>query len=117
VSLRDLASRGSLLVTFYRGGWCPFCNFQIRELTTAFPEFRRRGVTPIAISVDRVEEAAKTSATCEIPFPVLPDPNLVAHRAFRVVRHVGDAEFARLKGKGLDIKALWNAWPKRDAAR
>jgi len=55
VSLRDLASRGSLLVTFYRGGWCPFCNFQIRELTTAFPEFRRRGVTPIAISVDRVE--------------------------------------------------------------
>lgn len=105
VSLRDLASRGSLLVIFYRGGWCPFCNFQIRELTTAFPEFRRRGVTPLAISVDRVEEAAKTSATYEIPFPVLSDPDLAAHRAFRVVRHVDDAEFARLRGMGLDLEA------------
>ncbi|NVJ08307.1 AhpC/TSA family protein [Myxococcus sp. AM001] len=105
VSLRELGSRGPLLVIFYRGGWCPFCNFQIRELTTAFPEFRRRGVTPVALSVDRIEEAAKTRATYEIPFPVLSDPDLVAHRAFRVVRHVDDAEFARLKNMGLDIEA------------
>ncbi len=105
VSLRELASRGSLLVVFYRGGWCPFCNFQIHELTTAFPEFRRRGVTPVAISVDRVEEAARTSATYQIPFPVLSDPDLAAHRAFRVARHVDDAEFARLKGMGLDLEA------------
>lgn len=105
VSLRDLASRGPLLIVFYRGGWCPFCNFQIHELTTAFPEFRRRGVTPVAISVDRVEEAARTRATYEIPFPVLSDQDLLAHRAFHVVRHVDDAELSRLKGMGLDLEA------------
>lgn len=105
VALRDLASRGALLVVFYRGGWCPFCNFQIRELTTAFPEFQRRGVGLVAISVDRVEEAAKTNATYQIPFPVLSDPDLLAHRAFRVTRLVDDAEVARLKAMGLDIEA------------
>jgi len=37
VSLRDLASRGPPLIVFYRGGWCPLCNFRIHELATAFP--------------------------------------------------------------------------------
>ncbi|MEO8601070.1 MAG: peroxiredoxin-like family protein [bacterium] len=105
VNLRELASHGALLLVFYRGGWCPFCNFQIHELTTAFPEFQRRGVTPVAISVDRVEETAKTRATYAIPFPVLSDQDLLAHRAFRVVRHVDDAELSRLNGMGLDLEA------------
>ena len=60
VSLRDLASRGPPLIVFYRGGWCPLCNFRIHELATAFP--------------------------------VLSDQDLLAHRAFRVMWHVDDAE-------------------------
>jgi peroxiredoxin len=79
VRLSDLMRRGPLLLVFYRGGWCPYCNFQIRELTAAYPEYGKRGVTPVAISVDRVEESAKTLATYSIPFPVLSDPELAAH--------------------------------------
>lgn len=104
VRLRDLWDDGPILLVFYRGGWCPFCNFQIREMTTAFPDFQGRGVTPVAVSVDRMEESARTSATYEIPFPVLSDPDLAAHRAFRVVHRVDDAELERLKGFGMDIE-------------
>ncbi len=104
VHLRDLSKAGSILLVFYRGGWCPYCNFQIRELTKAFPEYLQRGVRPVAISVDRPEESAKTQATHAIPFPVLSDPDLVAHRAFNVVHHAEDAEVARLKGFGIDLE-------------
>lgn len=105
VHLQGLAGKdGRMLVVFYRGGWCPFCNFQIHELTVAYPEFQRRGVLPVAISVDRVDESARTRATYSIPFPVLSDPELGAHRAFRVLHHADNAEVARLKGFGMDIE-------------
>ena len=104
VELNDLIADGPVLLVFYRGGWCPFCNFQIRELTTAYPEYRRRGVTPVAISVDRTEETARTRATYTIPFPVLSDSDLAAHRAYRVVHHADDAEVERLRGFGMDIE-------------
>jgi peroxiredoxin len=105
VALADLVKRGSVLVVFYRGGWCPYCNFEIHELAAAFPEYQRRGVTPVAISVDRIEEAAKTQKTYEIPFPVLSDPDLAAHRAFRVVHEAGAAEVGALKTFGIDIES------------
>lgn len=104
VRLSDLFKKGPTLVVFYRGGWCPYCNFEIHELTQAFPEYEKRGVHPIAISVDKQSEAAKTEATFTIPFPVLSDPSLAAHTAFRVIHHADDAETAKLKGFGIDLE-------------
>ena len=104
IRLQELVKDGPILLAFYRGGWCPFCNFQIRELTTAFGEYERRGIRPVAISVDCVEESRKTQETYSIPFPVLSDPDLAAHRAFRVIHHAEDAEVARLRGFGMDLE-------------
>ena len=76
----------------------------LRELTGAWPEFERRGWGIVAVSVDRVEGAAQTTAAYDIPFPLLSDPDLSFHRAFAVVQHADEAEVARLKGFGLDIE-------------
>ncbi|HTJ81980.1 MAG TPA: peroxiredoxin family protein [Polyangiaceae bacterium] len=105
VSLSELTKRGTVLVIFYRGGWCPYCNFEIHELTEAYPEFQKRGVTPVAISVDKPDEAAKMMATYSIPFPVLSDPDLTAHTAYHVIHKADDAEVAKLKGFGIDLEA------------
>jgi peroxiredoxin len=105
VSLAELTKNGPVLVIFYRGGWCPYCNFEIHELTEAYPEFQRRGVTPVAISVDKPDESAKTMATYSIPFPVLSDPELTAHTAYHVIHAADEAEAAKLKGFGIDLEA------------
>lgn len=105
VALADLWSAGDVLVVFYRGGWCPFCNHQLHTLTEAYEEFQRRGVTLVAISVDEPESGARTRASWEIPFPVLSDPDLVAHRAFRVLEPLDDAMVERLLGHGMDVEA------------
>lgn len=104
VQLAELRERGPILLVFYRGGWCPFCNLQIHSLVEAYPEYQRRGVTPVAISVDRPEAAAATRATYEIPFPVLADPDLAAHEAYRVGRTVPPEELERLRGFGMDLE-------------
>ena len=82
--LLDLTKASPVLVVFYRGGWCPFCNAQIHDLTTAYPEFQKRGVGLVAISVDRVYESAETQATYTIPFPVVSDPDLAVPSLFLV---------------------------------
>ena len=95
---------GAVLLAFYRGGWCPFCNFEIHALTEAYPQFKERSVTPVAISVDKPDEASRTNATYEIPFPVLSDPDLHAHEAFRVIHEAGPDEVKRLAGFGIDLE-------------
>ena len=43
VSLSALLSRGPVIVTFYRGGWCPYCNIQLRAYQAALPEWAALG--------------------------------------------------------------------------
>ncbi len=115
VRLNELRSRGPVLVVFYRGGWCPFCSFQIRGLALAAPEFQRRGVSLVAISVDAVEKSARANRPpgtaagsgaggYEIPFPVLSDPDLTAHTAYSVVHRAEAADVERLRGFGVDLE-------------
>ena len=92
------------LVVFYRGGWCPFCNFQIRELSQSYDKFKALRVSLVAISVDRPDAAAVTRNAYEVPFPVLSDPDLKAHEAFNVVHQVGVAGVAGLALYGHDIE-------------
>ena len=92
------------LVVFYRGGWCPFCNFQIRELSQSHDKFKALGVSLVAISVDQPDAAAVTRNAYEVPFPVLSDPHLKAHDAFNVVLQLDAAGVARLEKYGHDIE-------------
>lgn len=101
---------GDTLVVFYKGGWCPFCNAHLRELSGAYPELQARGVDVVAISVDTAEAATLTAATWEIPFTVLADPGLEAHRAYDVVWTASGFETWMLKRTGADLQA----WSGRD---
>lgn len=104
VSLTTLAADNEAIVLFfYRGGWCPFCNFQVREMTEAADQFADRGALPVAISVDRPEKASETAATYDIPFPVLSDPDLEVHEAFDVVYEAEQEEVDRLAEMGMDL--------------
>ena len=105
VTLSELLEEQTIMLVFYRGGWCPFCNFQIRELTEAYDQFAERGVLPVAISVDQPDQSSRTAAAYEIPFPVLSDPDLEAHRTFQVINELDDDEIARLAKMGMDIPA------------
>lgn len=104
MGLKELKAQAPLLVVFYRGGWCPYCNKQVHQLTQAWPEFRRRNVTPVLISVDKTDAASLAQRSYEIPFPVLSDPGLKAHEAFDVVLEVDAVTFQLYKGYGINLE-------------
>jgi peroxiredoxin len=106
VSLAEFYKEGPILLAFYRGGWCPYCNTEIHALTQAYPEYRKRGVTPVALSVDKPEEGAKLKATYVIPFPVLSDSDAKSLDAFHLAKKLGDEEFAKMKSFGVDLEAF-----------
>jgi peroxiredoxin len=107
VTLADVRGTRPAMLVFYRGGWCPTCNYQIHELSAHYVDFERRGVAIIAVSVDKPEYAAGTRREYGIAFALLSDPDLVAHRAYRVVDHVrGMTAFALARmGANLDVRS------------
>ncbi|HXO77329.1 MAG TPA: redoxin domain-containing protein, partial [Puia sp.] len=48
VRLSDILKKGPVILTWYRGGWCPYCNMQLQYLQRALPEFLKEGANLIA---------------------------------------------------------------------
>lgn len=101
---KDEVLNGQVLVIFYRGGWCPYCNLQIRQLTEAHDEFQRRGVSLLLISADKPDAAALAQRQYEIPFSVLSDPQMSAHKAFRVVMQMTPELYQKYRDYGIDVE-------------
>jgi peroxiredoxin len=104
-SLAEIFSQGPTLVLFYRGGWCPFCNLQLHDYSVKKPEFDKRGLRLVAISVDKPSEEAKMQAKHGVPFPMLSDSKLAAHQAYGVVHVPGDAEKKAMADYHIDLAA------------
>ena len=105
INLDNLLANGSIMVIFYRGGWCPFCNYQVRQITQAFDKFQQRNVTPVLISVDNTDGAMLIKEAYEIPFPVLSDSNLAAHESFKTVIELDNSKYEKYKKFGVDLEA------------
>lgn len=104
VTLSSLRASKPTLVIFYRGGWCPYCNMQVHKMATEYDQFTSRGVGVMMISADKPDASAKTSATYEVKFPILSDPDLTAHKAYNVAQKATPEQVAALKAKGQDIE-------------
>lgn len=73
-NLKKTLKKSPVVLVFYRGGWCPYCNLQLRALQTeVLPGLKKKNVELVAISVDRVEEGAKTLKQEKLGFTVLSD--------------------------------------------
>jgi thiol-disulfide isomerase/thioredoxin len=73
VSSADLLTKGPLVVSFYRGVWCPYCNLDLQALEEALPEFERRGARLVAISPQTPVNSRKSARQNALSFPILSD--------------------------------------------
>jgi peroxiredoxin len=85
VSLTNILNAGPVVVTFYRGGWCPYCNIQLRAYQAILPELTALGARLVAISPQRAEGSLATSEANGLTFDVLSDVGNVVARAFGLV--------------------------------
>ena len=75
VSSADLLSKGPLVISFYRGVWCPYCNMELQALEAALPSFRELGASLIAISPQTAVNSRKSVRQNHLDFPILSDPH------------------------------------------
>lgn len=73
ISSSDLLEKGPLLITFYRGEWCPFCNLALRAFQQRLDEIQAKGATFVAISPELPDTSLTTAEKNELQFPVLSD--------------------------------------------
>ena len=73
VSSKELLANGPLIVTFYRGVWCPYCNMELQALQAALPEFQKLGASLVAISPQTAPNSRKSAKQNNLSFPILSD--------------------------------------------
>ncbi len=73
VSSKLLLAEGPLVVTFYRGAWCPYCNFDLSALEQARPDIEARGASVVAISEQTAPNSRKSQRQNGLGFPILVD--------------------------------------------
>jgi peroxiredoxin len=79
-----LLAKGPVVVTFYRGGWCPFCNFELKAYQQALPRLAASGASLVAISPETPDHVADTATKNELSFPVLSDVGQAVARSFGI---------------------------------
>jgi peroxiredoxin len=82
VSSSELLSQGPLVVSFYRGVWCPYCNMELQALQEALPAFHELGAQLVAISPQNGVNSRKSLRTNRLDFPILSDPGNATAAAF-----------------------------------
>lgn len=107
VSSADLLKEGNLVLVFYRGAWCPYCNLYLRGLQRHLADFKANGGTLVAISGENPDNSLSVEKKNNLEFKVLSDPGFEAARKFGIVYKVPKPVDDMAKGYGLDFKEYY----------
>jgi peroxiredoxin len=106
VTLRGLLDDGPIVLTFYRGSWCPYCNLQLNAYREILAELEQEGVRLVAVSPMTPDNSLSFAEKLALPFTVLSDPGAaVAERYGLVFTLEGDYREAHEAG-GVDLPQL-----------
>lgn len=85
IDVGALMERGAVVLNFYRGGWCPYCNLELKAYQARLGEMRGLGAELVAISPETPDKAALTEARERVDFEVLSDVGNSVARQFGLV--------------------------------
>jgi peroxiredoxin len=102
VTLSELIARGPVVVTWYRGGWCPYCNIALRGFHKRLPEIRAAGASLVAISPETPDNSLSTAEKNHLEFDVLSDRGLKVAHAYGVAYKIPPVIAEQFKGR-LDL--------------
>jgi peroxiredoxin len=108
VSSAELLKQGPLVVSFYRGAWCPYCNMELQALQATLPEIQARGAKLIAISPQTAPNSRKSIRQNNLTFPILSDEAGKIAELFGLKFKLPDYLIEVYKGLGADLPVLNN---------
>lgn len=94
-----------LVLVFYRGGWCPYCNRHIGALKSIDPDLRELGYRLLFVSPDRPEVLYPSLKEPDVTFTLLSDADMSAARALGIAFRVDDPTLEKYRSFGVDLDA------------
>ncbi|NRS94043.1 peroxiredoxin-like family protein [Frigoriflavimonas asaccharolytica] len=102
VGLYDELKNGPVVLTWYRGGWCPYCNITLHALQEILPEIKSENATLIALTPELPDNSLSTSEKNQLEFDVLSDVHNTIGKEFGVVYSLTE-EVAASYNAGFDL--------------
>ncbi len=90
VRLFDRLAQGPVVLSFYRGGWCPYCNLELRALQASLPRIESYGASLIAVSPQVPDESLSTAEKNALTYSVLSDLGCEVAKAFGLAFELSD---------------------------
>ena len=104
VRLAALLARGPVVLTFYRGAWCPYCNTQLRDYQQSLAEIASRGASLVAVSPQVPDSSVTVQEGNALSFPVLSDVDGEVSRTYGLLFQVGENTRERYRAVGVDLE-------------
>ena len=105
IRLRAVAEEQPLVLIFYRGSWCPYCNLHLAQLQKIDPQLRGLGYRIIAISPDLPENLKTSIDKNELTYTLLSDSTMAAAKAFGLAFTVDDTTLTKYAEYGIDLES------------
>ena len=102
VSLRDYLKKGKVVLTWYRGGWCPYCNLTLHQLQQELPNFTANGATLLALTPELPDKSITTAEKHALEFEVLSDIGNKVAKQYGIVFKLTD-EVAKRYNDGFGL--------------
>ena len=90
VRLSDYLQRGPVVLTWYRGGWCPYCNLTLNALQAALPDIKAQGANLLALTPELPDQSMSTAEKHALDFEVLSDIGSDVAREYGIVYKLTD---------------------------
>ncbi len=104
VKLHDELRKGPVVLVFYRGAWCPFCNLHLRTLQDSLPQIKHHGAQLITISPQKPGRAAKQFTESDFQFEALSDSDSKVMKDYKLYFEVTEDLQAVYHKFGVDLE-------------
>lgn len=84
ISLYEQLEKGPVVLTFYRGGWCPYCNLELKAYQNVLNKIQEAGATLMAISPEKPDASLSTTEKNQLSFEVLSDDTYETIKAYNL---------------------------------
>ncbi|MEM9983060.1 MAG: peroxiredoxin-like family protein [Bacteroidota bacterium] len=109
VHLTELLKQGKVVLTFYRGSWCPYCNLALNSYQKILPQMKALGASLVAVSPQRPDESLNMKEKNNLAFEVLSDTGNQIAKQYTTVFKNGEAPIAAMEELGIDFHAFYES--------
>jgi peroxiredoxin len=107
ISIENLLQQGPVVLTFYRGVWCPYCNLQLKNYQLILPQIKEAGASLVAISPMTPDQSLSMQEANALQFEVLSDVGNHVARQYTTVFKYSDASIQAMTDLGYDFFSFY----------